>query len=165
LEQKPKMAAPSPVRAPTPAQVDAKASEYFALKDKLLEATLAAKEAAIPLDQLKEELIVLVREFGSVHAEKSKLLHGITREMMVTFGSTVSIDGAAVERFRLALVKANQARLLKKVFLQDVRWSLSPEASAIVKAEKLSKPLLALYSQVEVVKSKSPSLQVREKSA
>ena len=114
---------------------------------------------------MKEELIDLVRDFGSAHAEKSRLLHGITREMMVTFGSSVSIDGAAVERFRLALMKANQARLLKKVFLQHVRWSLSPEASAIIKGEKLSKSLLALYSQVEVIKPKSPSLQVREKSA
>jgi hypothetical protein len=43
-----------------------------------------------------------MRDFGSSHAEKSKLLHGITQEMMVTFGSAVSIDAAAVERFRLA---------------------------------------------------------------
>lgn len=159
------MAAPTPSRAPTPAQIDDKAGEYDALKDKLVKATLAAKEAAVPLDKLKKELIDMVRDFGSAHAEKSKLLHGITREMMVTFGSSVSIDATAVERFRLALVKANQARLLKKLFLQDVRWSLSPEAPAIIKGEKLSQPLLALYSEVEVINPKSPSLQVREKSA
>jgi hypothetical protein len=43
-----------------------------------------------------------VREFGSAHAE-SRLLHAITQEMMV---SSVLIDAAAVERFRLALLEA-----------------------------------------------------------
>jgi hypothetical protein len=152
------------VTAPSPSRVDELAQEYLALKDKLLQATLAAKEAAVPLDQLKEELIELVRDFGSVHAEKSKLLHGITKEMMATFGSSVSIDSAAVERFRLALVEAHQTRLHKKIFQRDVRWSISPEASMIIKGEKLSEPLLALYSQVQVIKDKTPSLQVREKS-
>ena len=97
-----------------------------------------------------------MRDFGSSHAEKSKLLHGITQEMMVTFGSAVSIDAAAVERFRLALVQSKQARLLRLV---------SPEASVIIKDEKLSKSLLAIYSQCEVIKPRVPSLAVREKAA
>jgi len=149
----------------TPAQVDAKAAEYDSLKEELQKATLAAKEAQVPLDVLKQELIGLVRDFGSAHAEKSKIVHGITWEMMATFGSSVSIDSAAVEKFRLALLEAKQARLLKLIFQKDIRWTLSPEASVIIKGEKLSKPLLALYSQCDVVKPRTPSLQVREKSA
>jgi putative Mn2+ efflux pump MntP len=48
---------------------------------------------------MKEELICLVEEFGSAHAEKSKLLHGITHEILATFGLSTSIDAAAVGLF------------------------------------------------------------------
>jgi hypothetical protein len=42
---------------------------------------------------------------------------------------------------------------------------VSPEASVIIKGEKLSKSLLAIYSQCEVIKPRAPSLAVREKAA
>ncbi len=147
--------------APTPGQVDEKAEQYYRLKAALDEATDNAKKRCLPLAQLKEELVQLVRDFGSAHAEKSRLLHGITSEMMVTFGSSVSIDAAAVERFRLALLESGQSRLLNKIFTKDIRWTMAPQASVIVKGEKLSDGLLAIFSQVEVVKQKSPSLVVR----
>ena len=74
------------------------------------------------------------------------------------------MDGAAVERFRQELVKAKQARLLKKVFEKTTRWNLSPMASVIIKAEKkLSNKLLALCAQCAVTKAKKPSLTVRPK--
>jgi hypothetical protein len=151
--------------APTPSEVDRKAAQFYALKEKLRDVANAYAEVEIPLDHLKKDLIELVSDFGSAHAEKSRLLHGITSEMMVTFGQSVSIDAAAVERFRLALVQASQARLLKRVFEKDIRWTLSTDAGAIIKGEKLSRPLLALYAQCQVVKQKAPSLFVREKSA
>jgi hypothetical protein len=149
--------------APSPAQVDAKAEQYRRLKSALDEATQEAKRQCMPLAQLKEELVQLVRDFGSAHKEKSHLLHGITFEMMATFGSAVTIDAAAVERFRLALLESNQSRLLKRVFQKDERWTMSPQAATIIKGEKLSDALLAIFSQCEVVKQKSPSLVVREK--
>jgi hypothetical protein len=90
--------------APSPAQVDAKAKEYLALKDALDRATEDAKLRTIPLVELEEKLVELVSNFGSAHKEKSRLLHGITLEMMATFGSAVTIDTTAVERFRLALL-------------------------------------------------------------
>lgn len=152
-------------RAPSPAEVDIKAVEYYRLRDLLDQATLAAKQACFPLAALKEELVDLVEAFGSPHAEKSKLLHGITSEMMATFGSSSSIDAAAVERFRLALVESEQSRLLKQIFKQDVRWTMSPQAPGIIKTHKLSKSLLALYSQCDVVKPRTPILAVREKAA
>jgi len=151
--------------APTPAVVDAKAADYNALKAALLKAFQACEEAQKPLEKLKEELVELVRDYGSTHAEKSKLLHGVSWEMMATFGQSVSIDTAAVERFRLALVKASQARLLKRVFDKDIRWTLRPDFGEIIKGEKLSKPLLALYSQCQDIKPSAPRLVVREKSA
>jgi hypothetical protein len=149
--------------APTPGQVDEKAEQYYRLKAALDEATEAAKLRCLPLAQLKQELVDLVRDFGSAYAEKSRLLHGVTHEMVVTFGQSVSVDAAAVERFRLALLESEQSRLLKKIFLQDVRFTLAPEAATIIRGEKLNKALLSLYSQCQVVKPKSPVLQVREK--
>jgi hypothetical protein len=84
--------------------------------------------------------------------------------MLVTFGSAVTYDAAAIERFRLALIESNQSRLLKKVFQRDDRWIMAPEAAVIIKGEKpLSDALLAIFSQCEVVKQKAPSLVVREK--
>jgi hypothetical protein len=108
-------------------------------------------------------LVDLVRNFGSVHAEKSRLLHGITFEMMAMFGSSVTIDAAAVERFRLALLESGQSRLLKRVFQRDERWTMSPQAATIIKGEKLSDALLAIFSQCEVVRQKSPSLVVSQR--
>ena len=102
-------------------------------------------------------------DFGSAHAEKSRLLHGITHEMVVTFGQSVSVDAAAVERFRLALLESEPSRLLKRIFLQDVRFTLAPEAAVVIKGTKLSNALLSLYSQCQVVKQKAPSLVVRGK--
>lgn len=154
------------MNVPTPVRIDEIAKEYLALKDKYLQATLEAKAAAEPMEKKAEELKALVSDFGSAHAEKSKLLHGVTHELVVTFGSSVSIDGAAVEKFRLALVVAKKARLLKKLFEKTIRWTLSPQAPALIKGEQqLPKTLLALYAQCEVVKPRTPSLQVREKSA
>jgi hypothetical protein len=47
----------------------------------------------------------------------------------------------------------------------DIRSTMSPEARVIIKGEKLSNGLLAIFSQCEVVKQKAPSLLVREESA
>src|SRR5436305_369581 len=106
----------------------------------------------------------LAKDFAQVKCtEPEETIKQGVASIMATYGSSVSFDAAAVEKFRLALVKKKQARLLKKVFQKDVRWSLAPEASVIIKGEKLSKPLLALYSQCQVVKPKTPSLTVREK--
>lgn len=151
--------------APTPAEVDKKAVEYRRMADELLQAMLAAKEKQQPLEELKAELIELVRKFGgpAPKADKSKLVHGLDWELFATFGTTYSQDSAAIEKFRLGLKKAKQVRLLKKLFIKTERWDLSPEAAVIVRGEKLSKPLLALYSQCSIPKPRTPTLQVREK--
>lgn len=147
--------------APTSADVEKKAAEYYALKDALVTAQQAVTDAQVPLDKLKSELIDMVNAFGSAHAEKSKILHGVTREIMVTFGQSVSVDAAAVERFRLQLSEDGQSRLCRKIFQKTIRWSLAPGSSEIVKSTKLSESLLALYAQCEVIKSRAPSLIVR----
>jgi len=152
---------PSP---PTPAQVEVIAKDYLDLKDKFLQAKLAATEIEQELSAKGEVLRQLASDFGSGTAEKSKLLHGLAYEVMVTFGQSVSIDAAAVENFRLALVKTDQPRLLKKLFEKTIRWSLNPRASELVRGEKLSDRLRSLFARCEVVKAKTPSLSVREKT-
>jgi hypothetical protein len=63
--------------APTPAEVDKKAAQYYALKDALDEAnTEAAKLRCLPLAKFKEELIEVVSKFGSSHAGSVDVLRG-----------------------------------------------------------------------------------------
>jgi hypothetical protein len=157
-------AAPQLITVPTQADVDRLAEEYQALENEFDKVEAELKAVAVKLDQKANVLIEMVRNFGSAHAEKSKLAHGIRFEIMSTYGVSTSVDGAAVERFRLELVKAKQARLLKKIFEKTIRWNLSPVASLVIKAEKkLSNKLLALYAQCTVTKPKKPSLIVRPK--
>jgi hypothetical protein len=61
--------------APSPGLVDEKAGQYYRLKAALDKATENAKRQCLPLAQPKEELVDLVRNFDSAHAEKSRLLH------------------------------------------------------------------------------------------
>lgn len=150
-------------KPPTPAEVDELAQKYFDAQEKVLQAVLAVTNAQQPIPPMKDEMVELIREFGSTHAEKSKVLNGIEWKLMATFGTYHSLDAAAVERFRLGLVKAKQARLLKKIFTKSERWDLSPEAEVIIKGCKLSKSLLALYSQCDIPKPKNPSLKVEKK--
>lgn len=153
--------------APLPGAVDELAAAYNALQAKILQAELeyaeAVKDVGPQMATMKTELVELVRDFGSTHAEKSKRLYGIEWYLMATFGTSHSTDAAAVERFRRALVKAKQARLLKRIFSKSVRWDLSPEARTIVQGSKLSRPLLALYAQCDVPMTKTPILKVEKK--
>jgi len=50
---------------------------------------------------------------------------------------------------------------LNQIFDQQIRYTLSAEASSVVRSVALSKPLLALYSQIQVTKPHTPTLKVR----
>ena len=117
--------------------------------------------------ELRELLITQVREFGSAHAEKSKLLHGLEWEVLATFGSSNVLDGAAVETFRLALLQEKKTRLLKKVFEKVIRWTMADTAGAFLRTEheagKFPDRLYALFARCSVPKELTPRLQVRPK--
>jgi hypothetical protein len=157
------MSAASP--APSPAELDQVAKQYLDLKDKVMTAKLAYAELQQEMELKGESLKDTVAKFGSAHAEKSKLMHGLAYEVVVTFGQTVSIDAVAVDRFRHELVMNKKTRLLKKLFEQTVRWTLNPQASEIVRGEKLSDKLRSLFAKCQVMKERTPSLSVREKAA
>jgi hypothetical protein len=62
--------------------------------------------------------------------------------------SASAIKAAAIEGFRLALIEYNQQRLLKRVLRKVERWIMSPQAPGVIRGEKLSDALLAMFSPV-----------------
>jgi len=149
--------------APMPVEVDAQAEGFHQLELELTKAQAELTTARKKLQEREAELIELVRSCGGPHAQKSKILHGIVWEMVATFGQYTTQDGAAVERFRLALAKAKKTRLLKKIFSVDVRYTLQSGASEILKTEQLSPRLMSLLLQCSVTGDRKPSLDVRPK--
>src|SRR6266581_4563006 len=119
----------------------------------MMTATLAARldtpPTAVDIDRLAMEFLALeskvdgAYKIASAHAEKSKLLHGITHEILATFGVSTSIDAAAVERFAQALRTAKQTKILNRIFEQTTRYTLRPDAGHIIRAVALPKAQLA----------------------
>jgi hypothetical protein len=149
-------------RAPAAAEIDRLAIEFLELEEKVDQAYKIAIAADEPHERMREDLVCLVEEFGSAHAEKSKLLHGSNYEIMATFGMSTSIGAAAAERFANALRVAKQTRLLNRIFEQTVRYSLAADASSIVRSFALPRPLLSLFAQCVVTKPRTPVLKVRQ---
>ena len=145
---------------PTPAEVDELAREWNALQTKIARAALKLSTAKQPEDAARDKMVDLVRDFGSTHAEKSKRLYGVDYFLMVTESTSHSTDAAAVERFRLALIEAGQSNLLSRIFKKDERWVPAPGWETIVKSEKLSDELVALFAKCDVPHDNAPRLKV-----
>jgi hypothetical protein len=154
---------------PVAIEVETLAQEMIELRGKISTISANADREIEPLAKQLRELTVQAHDwlikFGSAHAEKSRLLHGVTLEIMGTFGTSTSIDAAAVEIFRQALVKAHQARLLKKIFRKVIRWELLPNWAEAIRGMKLPAKLSALYAAFQVSKPRAPTIVPREKSA
>lgn len=149
--------------SPTAEAVDAHALEFKRLEKDLRDAMEKAANAAAPFKALKDQLVPLVKKFGSQHHEKSKLLHGILWEMMATFGQSTTQDAAAIERLRLALVKSKKARLLKKLFTKETRWRFNSNANSVIKTEKLTPAEKGLLLDCFDTENRTPTIDVREK--
>jgi hypothetical protein len=143
--------------------VDELVLEFSRLESKALEAYRVAEELDRPRDAFEERLVLLVEEWGSPHATKSKLLAGGSSELLATFGSTRSIDAAAVEDFRIALQQAGRIRVLKKLFEECISWRLVDGADSIIRSEQLSDALTAQFCRCFVEIPRAPSLKVRLK--
>ena len=148
---------------PSPAEVDELCIEYDKAKADVLEALLEAKEKQVKLDSLKGPLVDLASKFGSVHASKSKLLHGRKWEAMLTEGTSTSIDAAAVETLRLDLVAQKKTRILKRLFESATRWTLKSTARAEILKPDIGDDVRANFAACEVTKPSTPKLEVREK--
>jgi hypothetical protein len=146
---------------PSPAEVDELVLEFSRLESKALEAYRVAEELERPREAFEERLVLLVEEWGSPHASKSKLLVGTSSEVLATFGSTRSIDAAAVEGFRIALQQAGRVRVIKKLFEECISWRLVDGADSIIRGEQLSDRLQAAYARCFTEKPRAPSLKVR----
>jgi hypothetical protein len=113
---------------------------------------------------MKERLIDLVEEFGSAgngksKLEKSKLLHGLTHELVATFGVSTSINTAAVDRFADVLRGSKQTKLLDLIFAQTTRYHLRPDAGPVICM--LPRALATLYAACQVTTRRRPVLEVR----
>lgn len=157
------MATAASYKVPTAMEVDRLAIEYDEGKRCLLDATLARVAAQGALEPMEERLVDLVSKHGSAHAQKSKMLHGLKWEIMGTFGTSTSIDAAAVERLRQELVDTHQTRLLNRVFEKTIRWALRATARAEILKDSVTDRTRALFVACEVTEDRSPSLTVREK--
>ena len=148
---------------PSPAEVDELALEFSRLESRVSEAYRVADELDRPREAYEERLVLLVEEYGQPHATKSRLLVGTSTELLATFGSTRSIDAAAVEAFRVALKAAGQTRIFAKLFEQCIVWRLAEGSDAIIRGEQLSDRLQAAYARCFTEKPRAPSLKVRLK--
>jgi hypothetical protein len=144
-----------------PDRIDQLAQEYVELRDAVDKATQIVLERQEPANKMREILIMLVSEHGSLHAAKSKLLRGMKYELMATYGSTTSLDAAAIETFRAACLKNGQKSIVDRIFDTSVRYTISPEGRAL--AQMLPLKLLGMFAKCEVSKPKTPVLVVREK--
>jgi hypothetical protein len=149
---------------PTAADIDRLAVEFLALEAKTDQAYAIALALDEPHERMKERLVDLVEEFGSAgheksKLEKSKLLHGLTHEMVATFGVSTSINAAAVDRFADVLRGSKQTKLLELIFEQTTRYHLRPDAGPVVRM--LPKALAALYAACHVSTPRPPILKVR----
>ena len=122
---------------PSPADVESRALEYRKLDEQVEEIAQKASDDMAPkqarLLELTNWFVENVSQFGSTHAEKSKFLHGVSMEAMVTFGQSSSIDAAAVETFRMQLKKTAKGSVISHIFERTVRWTLMPQASAYIR--------------------------------
>jgi hypothetical protein len=152
--------------APTPARVDELALEHNSLDSKLdeiqAEADKQAKEPREKLSKLVAELKELVDEFGSQHEKKSKLLHGIEWEMMLTASSSISVDNAAVERM-VGWAKGDKKKkeIIESLFTPVTRWDLTPNASVIVQAPGIPTQAKKLFAACLIVTPSQPRFKVR----
>src|ERR1700757_1352483 len=149
---------------PTAVDIDRLAMEFLALEEKTDQAYAIALAVDEPHEKMKERLVDLVEEFGSFDhgkskLEKSKLLHGLTHELVATFGVSTSINTAAVDRFADVLRGSNQTKLLDLIFVQTTRYHLRPDAGPVI--HMLPRALAALYAACHVSTARPPLLEVR----
>jgi hypothetical protein len=153
---------------PTAAEIESTAKEMLDLKGAMELEAAASLKIIEPkkkrFDELKLQAEQWLRDFGSAHAEKSRILHGIKFEILGTFGTSTSIDAAAVEILRLALLKAKNARLVKKLFNRVVRWELVPNWTESLRSVKLPAKIASLVAQCEVKRTKTPIITPRERA-
>jgi hypothetical protein len=158
-------AAAAPALETGPAAIDKLATEYNDVKPQLATAEELSKKLRSMLEEKADVIRKIVDSHGSAHASKSKIIHGLKFELLITEGQTLSVDAAAVEEFRLALVDAGKSAPLRMVFDKVVRWNLSARASEIIRGHALSNDLARLWANCQIVKSTTPRVQVRSKRA
>ena len=114
-----------------------------------------------PAEQLKQQLIELVQEFGVSNADGSKKLRVGEFELTVTAARSRRVDHIAIRRFRYALIKDGRGAngIASEIFEADMVYSFRRCAPAILEGMKLSGKLRDLLEKCEIV-STMPILDV-----
>jgi hypothetical protein len=149
-----------PGASPTAIDIDRLAVQFLELEAKTDQAYAIATALDEPHERMKEQLIDLVEEFGR-HYERSKLLQGITHEIVVNFGVSTSIDAAAADTFAHVLRVNKQSQILDRLFERTTRYTLRPNAEQVIRQLALPKATLALYAACQVTAARMPILKVR----
>jgi hypothetical protein len=150
----------TPVAArPTPEQIDEIAKRYN-------EAKLDKVSAALAFEEIEDEAIRMVTQFGVVppNAEKSRRLTGRLAELTVTKSDQIFIKDERVNDLRDALESVGRLDFFKRLFTQRSKWETVTDAETALRETSLPKRLaekvLNLYGRCIDVKAKSPSLRV-----
>ena len=144
---------------PTPDGIDSAIAAYE-------QAQLTAKHHQEIADGLKQQLVELVDEFGSVPAgaEQSKRLDGRRNTATITRGTTVSISEPGVAELGCYLADEGLFDLFPRFFTPQTKHKLVEGAGDVVKSVKLSlrveQKILSLFGRSFTVKSNAPSLKV-----
>lgn len=144
---------------PTPEQIDAVAKRYNEAKLDKVSATLAFEE-------IEDEAIRMVTQFGIVppNAEKSRRLSGRMAELTVTRADNIVIDDERVIDLRDALDSVGRLDFFKRLFSVRTKYEIVDDAEKALRSESLPKRLaekvLNLYGRCLKPKPKSPSLKV-----
>lgn len=144
---------------PTPEQIDEKALQHRAAKQRCAEADAAFK--AIEID-----CAAMVKKWGVVppNAEKSRRLTGHLSELTVTKSDTITIDDERVIDLRDALNTVGRLDFFKRLFAEQTKWELVDGAKTALKSEALPKRLaekvLNMFGRCFQPKTKKPRLTV-----
>lgn len=144
---------------PTVDEIDAIATRYQ-------DAKLDKVSSSLAFEEIEEEAIRMVTEFGIVPpgAEKSRRLNGRLAELTVTKSDQISIKDDRVNDLRDALSSVGRLDFFKRLFTLRSKWETVTDAETALREESLPKRLaekvVSLWGRCLDVKPKSPSLKV-----
>lgn len=145
------------MKGPSPIEIDALASNYLAQKQ-------VVQIAQDNLGTLHDELLEICEQYGTPHAEKSRLLLGDEFKVVRSKKQSTSVDQPLVAKLYTVLKKRRCFHVFFLLFKVVVKYEVAPTAEKLLAAPELPKRaprnLRALFAEAVHVADKSPSLSV-----
>lgn len=114
-------------------------------------------------DELKDDIIALCRQFGSIPdgAEKSLRLEGTDFQATATWGTSTSVDEKQITKLQAMLAALDQSKLFRKLFVIVPSYVPAPDAAETLAA--LPAPIRRAFNRVMITTLKDPSLKVERR--